>query len=143
MEFCNTKLLGTLGSAILIDEDTKKAHQSLLDQAVTDMEYGAVSINAMPPIVFLSPWLTWGGNEEGTEFVSGVGNFGNAKCFENVEKSILTASFMSPGHMLKTNKTTFDALANDMSNHAVDSTWGNLTRMMGDAILGSFHRKDF
>ncbi len=141
--FCNEKLLGTLGSAILIDEDTKKTHQAALDRAITDMEYGAIAVNAMPPFIFLSPWLTWGGNEEGKEFVSGVGNFGNAMCFENVEKSILTAGFMSPGHMIKTNKGAFDTLATEMANYAVEPSWRNLTCLMGGAIMGGFRRKDF
>jgi len=141
--FCNTHLHGTLGSSILIDEDTKKAHQAVLDQAVTDMEYGAVAINAMPPFVFLSPWLTWGGNEEGKEFVSGAGNFGNAMCFENVEKSILTTGFMSPGHMIKTNKAAFDDMATNMTRYAVEPSWMNLTCLVGDAVRGSFRKKDF
>lgn len=102
MEFCNTKLLGTLASCILIDEDTKKNHQAVLDQAITDMEYGGIAINTMPPFIFLSPYLTWGGNEEGKTFVSGHGNFGNLLCYENVEKSIIFANFMSAGHMMNT-----------------------------------------
>ena len=94
------------------------------------MEYGAVAVNAMPPFIFLSPWLTWGGNEEGKVFVSGTGNFGNAMCFENIEKSIMTASFMSPGHMMKTNKGAFDTLATEMADYAVEPSWRNLTCLM-------------
>jgi hypothetical protein len=141
--FCNAHLLGTLGSCILIDEDTKKTHQAALDQAVTDMEYGAIAINTMPPFIFLSPWLTWGGNEEGKEFVSGHGNFGNAMSFENVEKSIMTDGFMSPGHMIQTNKAAFDHMATNMARYAVEPSWGNLTRLMGGAIADSFRHKDF
>lgn len=143
VEFCNTRLLGTLSSCILIDEDTNKAHQTELDQAVTDLEYGAVAVNTMPPFVFLSPWLTWGGNEEGKDFVSGHGNFGNAMNFENVEKSIMTAGFMSPGHMIRTSKGAFDTLATEMSNYAVEPSWKNLACLMGGAIAGSFRKKDF
>ena len=141
--FCNADLHGTLGSCILIDEETKAAHQAALDQAVTDLEYGAVAVNAMPPFIFLSPWLTWGGNEEGKEFVSGHGNFGNAMNFEHVEKSIMTAGFLSPGHMLKTNKGAFDTLATEMADYAVEPSWKNLTCLMGGALVGSLRKKDF
>ena len=89
VEFANSELLGTLGCAVLIDDDTKQAHQSVLDQAVTELSYGGIAVNTMPPFIFLSPYLTWGGNEEEREFVSGHGNFGNLLCFENVEKSII------------------------------------------------------
>lgn len=143
VEFCNTKLLGTLGSCILIDEKTKKAHQDVLDQSVSDMEYGGIAVNTMPPFIFLNPYLTWGGNEEGKEFVSGIGNFGNAYCFENIEKSILIDDFMSMGHMLITNKVAFEHTAKNMAQFAMAPTWMNMTKLMGTAIVDNFRKKDF
>lgn len=143
VEFANNHLLGTLGCAILIDEDTKKANQGNLDQAVTDLRYGGIAVNSMPPLVFLSPYLTWGGNEEGQEFVSGRGNFGNVLCFENVEKSILIDNFTSAGHMMNTNKAGFDAFGEGYARYALDPSWINLTRLMGGAVAGNFRRKDF
>ena len=143
VEFANTKLLGTLGCAVLMDEDTKEAHQRVLDQAITDLRYGGIAVNTMPPFVFLSPYLTWGGNEEGQEFVSGHGNFGNLLCFENVEKSIITDSFTSAGHMMNTNKAGFDAFGESYARHALDPTWISLTRLMGGAVVGNLRKKDF
>ena len=143
VEFCNKKLLGTLGACILIDEDTKKAHQVELEQAVTDMEYGGITINTMPPFIFLSPYLTWGGNEEGKTFVSGHGNFGNLLCYENVEKSIIYDKFMSMGHMMRTNQQAFDHLATNMARYAMDPSWKNMTCLMGEAIVDGFRGKDF
>lgn len=143
VQFCNTKLLGTLGSMILIDEDTKRASQAVLDQAVTDLEYGGIAINTIPPFIFLSPYLTWGGNEEGKTFVSGLGNFGNLLNYENVEKSIIEASFMSAGHMLNTNKSVNDTLSRNMAHYAVAPTWMNLPRLMAGAATGSFRHQDF
>lgn len=142
-KFCNTKLLGTLGCAILIDEDTKTTHQGALDQAVTDLRYGGIAINTMPPFIFLSPYLTWGGNEEGHEFVSGHGNFGNVLGYDNVEKSILTMGFTSPGHMMNTNKAGFEAFSEAYARYSLNPSWTNLARLMGDAALGGLRRKDF
>jgi hypothetical protein len=85
----------------------------------------------------------WGGNEEGKTFVSGLGNFGNPLCYENVEKSIIEASFMSAGHMMNTNKSAFDTLSRNMTHFALAPTWMNLTRMMAGAVTGSFKHKDF
>jgi hypothetical protein len=143
VEFCNTKLLGTLGSCILIDEDTKKKHQDVLDQAITDMEYGGIAINTMPPFIWLNPYLTWGGNEEGKTFVSGIGNFGNLLNYENVEKSITHANFISAGHMMNTNKSVNDTLAKNMARYSVDPTWMNLFKLMAGAVSGTFKKKDF
>ena len=141
--FCNDELLGTRGSAILIDDNTAKANRTALEQAVTDMEYGGIAINTMPPFIFLSPYLTWGGNEDGKEFISGTGNFGNLLNYENVEKSIIEASFMSAGHMMNTNRKAFDNMAEDMSRFAVEPTWMNLACLVGDGIRDSFRKKDF
>jgi hypothetical protein len=143
VEFCNTKLLGTLGSCILIDEDTRKKHSTVLDQAVTDMEYGGIAVNTMPPFIFLSPYLTWGGNEEGKTFVSGHGNFGNLLCYENVEKSIIFANFTSAGHMLNTNKKVNDTLSRNMAQYALAPTWKNLSKLMAGTIAGTFRKRDF
>ena len=142
-EFCNTKLLGSLGCMIIIDEKTKKQHKDALDRAVTELNYGGIAVNTIPPLIFLSPLLTWGGNEEGREFVSGIGNFGNIYCFENIEKSILYDEFMSMGHMMRTNQKAFDHLAIHMTDFEVNPTWMNFTRLMGGAVVDSFREKDF
>ena len=143
VSFANDRLLGTLGCAILIDEDTRKAHEDALQQAVTDLDYGGIAVNTMPPFIFLNPYLTWGGNEEGKEFVSGVGNFGNLLGYVNVEKSIIYAGFMSAGHMMITNKQTSRTMFRDMSRYSAAPTWGNLGRMMVGAIVGGLRKKDF
>lgn len=145
VEFCNESLLGTLAAAILVDEETKKLHQTVIDQAVLMLNYGSVSVNTMPPFVFFSPYLTWGGNEQrdGQPFVSGYGNFGNLLGFEQVEKSVLIDSFMSAGHMLNTSKKAMDVMSNGMVRYAVDPSWMNLTRLVGGAIAGPHHSKDF
>ena len=142
-DFCNNKLLGSLGCMILVDEKTKKTHREAVDTAVTELNYGGISVNTIPPLIFLSPLLTWGGNEEGKEFVSGEGNFGNVYCFENIEKSILYDDFMSMGHMMRTNQKAFDHLAVHMTEFAVNPTWMNLTKLMGGAVVDGFRKKDF
>ncbi|MEW8508109.1 MAG: hypothetical protein AB2598_15535 [Candidatus Thiodiazotropha sp.] len=81
--------------------------------------------------------------EYGGELVSGRGNFGNALCFENVEKSIIIDNFMSPGHMILTNKAAFDTLATNMTRYTVEPGWINLLRMMGGAVVNGFKGKDF
>jgi hypothetical protein len=80
-----------------VDDKTGKAHASTAVDAVTRLRYGAIGVNAMPPVISVDPALTWGGNEEGREFVSGRGDFGNLLGYGNVEKSMVTGGFMSPG----------------------------------------------
>ena len=141
--FCNDDLLGSLGCMILIDEDTKSAHEESLDRALLELRYGAIAVNNVPPNVWLNPWLSWGGNEEGLPLESGRGNFGNAMCYENVEKAILVSGFMSMGHMMRTHKGDFDTLLTDMTRFAIEPGWMNMARLMGGVMAGSFHQRDF
>lgn len=143
VEFANTKLHGTLGASILIDEDTKKAHRKHVDQAVTELKYGAVAINTMAPYAWLNPFLTWGGNEQGDQVVSGHGNFGNLLSFENIEKSIIETGFMSPGHMLLTNKEVFYKLSEQSARYYTRPSWGGIGAMMMTMVMGKFKAKDF
>jgi acyl-CoA reductase-like NAD-dependent aldehyde dehydrogenase len=143
VEFSNTKLHGTLGSSILIDDQTADNHRQALEKAVTDMEYGGIGVNTMPPMIFLNPYLTWGGNEEGKELVSGSGNFGNLLCYENIEKSISYSDFMSTGHMASTNKKTWFSLSKAAAKYAIDPSWRRLGIMTMVMLTGKLKHKDF
>ncbi len=143
VEFANSKLHGTLGASILIDEDSKKVHGKQVDQAVTDLKYGAIAINTMAPYAWLNPFLTWGGNEQGQEVVSGHGNFGNLLSFENIEKSIIETGFMSPGHMLLTNKEVFYKLSEQSARYYAKPSWGGIGAMLMTLVAGKFKAKDF
>ncbi|WP_251359160.1 aldehyde dehydrogenase family protein [Kangiella sp. TOML190] len=142
-EFCNEKLHGSLGCMLIIDDKTQKSHQASLDMAINDLQYGGIAVNTIPPFVFLSPYLTWGGNEHGKELVSGSGNFGNLLGYKNIEKSVLYDKFMSPGHMMRISQQAFDNMANGMARYAMEPSWMNLTKMVGGAIVDSFKKKDF
>ncbi len=142
VKFCNDKLLGTLASAIVIDNETRALHEDALNKAVTDLQYGAVGINTLPPMIWLNPYLTWGGNDT-EQIVSGHGNFGNILCFQNVEKSIAYSDFMSPGHMMIKNKATYNKVLLKMTDYAIKPSWGKLFAMMFTAISGQCKRKDF
>lgn len=143
VEFANSRLHGTLGASILIDEDSKKAHRKVVDQAVTDLKYGAVAINTMAPYAWLNPFLTWGGNEEGEQVVSGHGNFGNLLGFENIEKSIIETGFMSAGHLLLTNKAVFYKLSEQSARYYAKPSWSGIGAMLMTMVAGKFKTKDF
>ena len=53
----------------------------------------------------------------------------------------MTAGFMPPGHILKTNKNAFDTPATEMADFAVEPSRRNLNCLMGGAIMGGFRRK--
>ena len=143
--FCNERLLGTLGCAVLIDEDTKKAHQTALDQdrhrppLRRDRGQHDAAVHLPQPVPHL-------GRQRGRDASSspGDGNFGNVLCFEHVEKSVIVDDFMSTGHMMNTNKAGFDAFAEAYSRYSVEPGWKNVITPDGPCVVvGGLRRKDF
>ncbi|WP_157240511.1 aldehyde dehydrogenase family protein [Catenuloplanes japonicus] len=142
-DFANAHLLGTLAASIMVDEDTRKAHTGAVERAVSDLRYGAVGVNAMPPQVWTNAYLTWGGNEEGREFVSGRGNFGNLFGYDNVEKSIVYSGFTSPGHMIIDHKRGWRDLSSGLARYTIEPTWARFFALAGTVLRARFQRPDF
>lgn len=143
VEFCNDHLFGTLAASIFVDDRTRKAHAATIEQAVTDLRYGAIGVNTVPPAVWINPALTWGGNEEGRELVSGRGNFGNLFGYEDVEKSIVTSAFMSPGHFIADSKQGWLDLSERYARYTISPTWGRLFALARVALGNRFRSADF
>lgn len=142
-KFCNEKLLGSLGLMILVDNDTMNANKERIHQAINELNYGGIAVNTIPPNVFMNAYLTWGGCNETTEdFVSGVGNFGNAHNYENVVKSVLIDDFNSQG-MLMTNKKMMEHLFTNSAYFAIDNSWKHFAKMAGQMVVDGFKKKDF
>lgn len=142
-EFCNKKLLGSLGCMILVDGDTLKDHENRVHKAVNELNYGGVAVNTIPPNIWLNAYLTWSGNGETIEdFVSGVGNFGNAMNFENVVKSVLIDDFNSTSFEF-THRERVEHLLENVSYFSIDQSWGHFAKLAGQMMVDNFKGKDF
>lgn len=142
-EFCNHKLLGTLGCMILIDNETMKANEKRLHQAIAELNYGGIAVNDVPPNIWLNPYLTWGGCGETHEnFVSGVGNFGNAMNFEHIKKSVIINDFSATSFEL-THRQGVENLLENVSYFAIDQSWGSFMKLAWQMTLDGFKKKDF
>lgn len=142
-DFCNQKLLGTLGCMILVDNATFSSHEGRVHQAVRELDYGGIAVNDVPPNIWLNGYLTWGGcNEDLSDFVSGVGNFGNPFNYENVKKSVIINDFNATSFEL-TNRTRVEHLMENLSYFAVDQSWGHFAKLAGQMVIDGFRKKDF
>ena len=142
-DFCNNKLLGSLGCMILVDNDTMQANKKRVNQAIKELNYGGISVNDVPPNIWLNAYLTWGGCGESTEdFVSGVGNFGNALNFDNIKKSVIINDFSSTSFEL-TNRKRVEHLLENASYFSIDQSWGHFAKLAGQMMMDNFKRKDF
>jgi acyl-CoA reductase-like NAD-dependent aldehyde dehydrogenase len=142
-DFCNNKLLGSLGCMILVDGDTHNNNKARVQQAVNELNYGGISVNTIPPNIWLNAYLTWSGNGEATvNFISGVGNFGNAMNFENITKSVLVDDFHSTSFEFTNRKRVINLLEN-VSYFSIDQSWGHFAKLAGQMMLDNFKGKDF
>ena len=142
-DFCNNKLLGSLGCMILIDNDTMEANETRLNRAIQELNYGGIAVNDVPPNIWLNAYLTWGGCGETIEnFVSGVGNFGNALNFENIKKSVIKNDFNATSFEL-TNRKRVEHLLENVSYYSIDQSWGHFAKLAGQMMVDNFKRKDF
>lgn len=141
--FCNERLLGSLGCMMLVDNATFKANEDRVHQAVRELNYGGIAVNNIPPNIWLNGYLTWGGCNETTEdFVSGVGNFGNALNFENVVKSMIIDDFGAQTFQL-TNRKQVDHLLVNASRFSVDQSWTKFAKLAGQMVFDRLGGKDF
>lgn len=142
-EFCNNKLLGSLGCMILVDNETMQTNQERIQKAIEELNYGGISVNDVPPNIWLNAYLTWGGCGETTEnFVSGVGNFGNAFNFENVKKSVILNDFNATSFEL-THRGATEHLLENVSYFSINQSWGSFFKLAGQMTLDGFKKKDF
>lgn len=141
--FCNDKLLGSLGCMILVDHDTYKNHTERISRAIVELEYGGIAVNTVPPNIWLNGYLTWGGNGESEEnFVSGVGNFGNALNFENVVKSVVFDDFSSSSFEF-TNRKRTEHLLENAAYYSINQSWGRFTKLAAQLTIDGMRGKDF
>jgi len=91
-KFCNEVMWGTLNATIIIHPRTEADPEvaKALDRAVTDLRYGAVTINHWPGIVYGFVTPPWGGHPSASleDIQSGLGFVHNTYMIEGIEKSI-------------------------------------------------------
>ncbi|QIG38812.1 aldehyde dehydrogenase [Microbacterium sp. 4R-513] len=91
----NERLAGTLGANVLIDPATQAALGSGFENAMAELRYGAIAINAWTAFAFLQPTLTWGGFPGATidDVGSGIGIVHNALLLDRVERTVVRGPF--------------------------------------------------
>eukprot|EP00042_Codosiga_hollandica_P049285 m.569840 g.569840 ORF g.569840 m.569840 type:complete len:589 (-) comp57843_c0_seq2:111-1877(-) len=93
--FANDKLWGTLSCNVFIHPKTQQAIQPVFEQAVRDLRYGSVAINAWSALCYAIPKLVWGAFPGHTldNVGSGIGFVHNALMFDHPQKSVVYAPF--------------------------------------------------
>lgn len=93
--FVNESVWGNLSCVLLIDPKTQRHCRTELDQAIAQLQYGAISINAWTGMMFMLAGATWGafpGNPL-DDICSGRGIVHNSYLFDHPQKTVLRAPF--------------------------------------------------
>lgn len=95
VRFSNETLQGTLGANIIVHPQTAKELGDDLDQAIADLRYGTIAINAWTGVGFLLGRAAWGAYPGHTldDIQSGQGTVHNALLFDQPQKTVVKAPF--------------------------------------------------
>ncbi len=100
VEFCNRRLWGTLGAALVVHPSTLSdpATGPAVERAIARLRYGTVALNVWPSLAFAIGNTPWGGapGSSLTDIQSGRGWVHNTLMLERVEKVVLRHPVTSP-----------------------------------------------
>ena len=91
----NTEFLGTLGANVIIDPSTKKSLGAGFRNAMAELRYGTITVNAWTGFSFLAAGAPWGAfpGHDLQDVQSGIGVVHNSMLIASTEKTILTGAF--------------------------------------------------
>jgi aldehyde dehydrogenase (NAD(P)+) len=95
VRFANENLWGTLGANIIVHPETMKELGPKLDEAIAELRYGCIGINAWIGVGFLlseTPWGAFPGHAR-NDIRSGVGVAHNSLLFDQPQKSVIRQPF--------------------------------------------------
>jgi len=93
--FANEKVWGTLGVNLIIHPQTMKDLGSALDEAIANLRYGCIGVNAWIGVGFLlaeTPWGAYPGHSR-NDIRSGTGVAHNSLLFDKPQKSVVRQPF--------------------------------------------------
>jgi aldehyde dehydrogenase (NAD(P)+) len=97
VEFANDRLAGNLGANVIVDPETASKHAVALDEAIADLRFGCIGVNAWAAVAFLTSRAAWGayaGNSP-ENIESGSGAVHNSLMLERPQKNVVQAPFRS------------------------------------------------
>ena len=135
VDFCNTRLSGTLGMSILIHPKTIADLGSRFEDALARLEYGTIGVNAWSGVGFLIAQAAWGAypGHERADIQSGAGVVHNALLFERPQKTVVWAPFAPfPRSVLAGELHTSPRPPWFVTNQTSEVTMQRLTRFAAD-----------
>jgi hypothetical protein len=111
VRFANERLWGTLSAGLVVPPSAARdpALARAIEQAIVDLRYGAVSVNAWSGYTFAFGTPPWGAHPSSTpaDIQSGTGWVHNTSMLEGIEKAVLRhpATMMPKAGYMPTHRT--------------------------------------
>ena len=139
VSFCNEHIWGTLSCTLFIDPKTESAHSSSLSQAIADLRYGTIAINAWNGVGYSLGTTTWGAYPGHTleDVCSGIGVMHNALLLDHAQKSVIRAPFViSPTPAWFVSNKNLVRLGKKLTAFEFSPNWWNFVGVVSQAIRG-------
>lgn len=139
VKFANETLWGTLCASIVVHPRSLKDPlvAAAVQQAINDLRYGSVVVNHWGALAYYAAITPWGGYPGSDMFniQSGTGKVHNPLMFDEAQKSVLCAPFISiPDPYVATAKRNYKYFRQDTRYQAHPSAW-NLVKLLWAAAF--------
>ncbi|MFT4745131.1 MAG: acyl-CoA reductase-like NAD-dependent aldehyde dehydrogenase [Nonlabens sp.] len=151
VRFANDRCQGTLGVNLIAHHKTIAALGQGLDQAIADLRYGTVALNAWTGVAFLTARASWGAFPGHTldDIQSGIGVVHNALLLDHTERTVVRGPFrpfprslatgqlsISPRPPWFVTNSTADTTGRLLTDFAAHPRWAALPAIFVSALRG-------
>jgi acyl-CoA reductase-like NAD-dependent aldehyde dehydrogenase len=139
VEFCNQHIKGSLNITLLIDPKTKKNNEAAYDNAIANLEYGTIGVNAWDGVGYGMCSTTWGAFPKHSieDVGSGIGVVHNSYLLDYPEKSVLSAPFrLSPTPAWFYDNKNLVSFGKALVRYESSPSWINFFRVAINALKG-------
>ena len=149
--FANSRLSGTLGANLVAHPRTMRELGSRLDDAIAELRYGTVAVNAWTGVGFLTARASWGAfpGHTADDVQSGIGVVHNALLLDRVERTVVRGPFrpaprslvtgepaLSPRPIWFVTNRTAASTARKLTYFTARPRWGALPGIFASALRG-------
>jgi acyl-CoA reductase-like NAD-dependent aldehyde dehydrogenase len=139
VEFVNGQVWGNLSCTLLVHPATQKRWKTQMENAIAQLQYGAIGVNVWSAVAFSLPMLPWGafpGNSL-ADIRSGRGFVHNAYLFDYLQKTVVRAPFrIFPTPAWYSSHKNLLQLARRTCELQADLSWGNFLKAAIEGMQG-------
>jgi aldehyde dehydrogenase (NAD(P)+) len=151
VEVANERFAGTLGVNLVVAPATQQELGIALEEAIADLRYGTVGVNAWTGVGFLTPRASWGAFPGHTveDVQSGIGVVHNALLLDHTERTVVRGPFrpaprsflhrkfsLAPKPPWFTNNRTAATTGRLLTYFAAEPSWSKLAAIFASALRG-------